>query len=98
MTDREVRKLGKLQLLQIIRNQEIELLELQEKVDELQRQLDDRRLIMEHAGSIAEAALQINGVMEAAQRAADQYLASVQHIAIRMGTVTEESEKYAKDD
>lgn len=80
MTDKEVRRLGKLQLLQIIRNQEIELLALQKKVDELQKQLDERRLMMEKAGSIAEAAMQINKVMEAAQKAADQYLESVRHM------------------
>lgn len=80
MTDKEVRRLGKLQLLQIIRDQEIELLALQKKVDELQKQLDERRLMMEKAGSIAEAAMQINKVMDAAQKAADQYLESVRHM------------------
>ncbi len=36
-----------------------------------------RRIELEKSGSIAEAALKINGVFEAAQRAADQYLGNI---------------------
>ena len=43
----------------------------------LRRQLADRTLRLEQVGSIAEAALSLNRVFEAAQAAADQYLESV---------------------
>jgi hypothetical protein len=40
-------------------------------------QLNKREIAIESAGSIAEAALKLNGVFEAAQKAADQYLENV---------------------
>ena len=38
---------------------------------------ENKRIEVEEAGSIAKAALQLNGIFEAAQRAADQYLENV---------------------
>ena len=43
----------------------------------LTAQLQDRQLRLANAGSIAEAALSLNGVFDAAQAAADQYLQAV---------------------
>ena len=44
---------------------------------EMEAQRESRRIELERAGSIAKAALSLNGVFEAAQKAADQYLYSV---------------------
>ncbi len=52
----------------------------QEKINAMTRQLEDRIIIKEKAGTLAEAAMYINGVFEAAQKAADQYLTSVEHM------------------
>lgn len=46
--------------------------------EELKRQLDARVIMTEKAGTLADAAVQINGVLEAAQRAADQYLENIE--------------------
>ena len=43
----------------------------------LTAKLEDRQLHIQNAGSIAQAALELNRVFEAAQTAADEYLASV---------------------
>ena len=40
--------------------------------------MQDRVLTISEAGSLAEAALQLNGVFEAAQAACDQYIYNVQ--------------------
>lgn len=45
--------------------------------DTLQAERENRNLDLAEVGSIAEAALKLNGVFEAAQRAADQYLRSI---------------------
>ena len=50
---------------------------LREQVEQLQRQLENRQIAMENTGSIAEASLQLNGVFEAAQQAAEQYLENI---------------------
>lgn len=80
MADRELKKLNRKQLLEL-------LLRLTERSEELQAQLDDankklknRLLIKTEAGSIAEAALKLNGVFEAAEDAAKQYLYNVKKL------------------
>ena len=77
MTDKELRRLGRAELIDI-------LYELQKRNDDLtaqnlqlRQEQEDRQLHLEQAGSIAEAALRVNGVFEAAQAAADQYLLSI---------------------
>ena len=82
MTDRELRRLGRAELVDIIyelqsRNQQCEA-----EIEKLQKALDDKILKIASAGSIAEAALKLSGIFEAAPAAADQYLASLE---ARMG-------------
>lgn len=72
-----LRKLSKLELLELLARQERELRQLREEVARKDAELEQRRILLERSGSIAEAAMQLNGVFEAAQRAADQYLESV---------------------
>ena len=72
-----LRKLSKLQLLALLAQQEKELQALRKELAEKNAALEDRRIQIENAGSIAEAALKINEVFEAAQKAADQYLESL---------------------
>ena len=52
-------------------------------VQSLQQQLESRVLVMEEAGSIARAAMELNGVFLASQRAADQYLESAEAMQTR---------------
>lgn len=89
MTDREIRHLSKAELLSIIRDQEQELQQAGERTAELQRRLEDKKTHLEACGSIAEASLQINQVFQAAQAAADQYLAEVREKHDRLDAETE---------
>lgn len=72
-----LRKLSKLELLELLAGQEKEIEVLRRELAQKDAILAERRLVSEQAGSIAEAALRLNGVFEAAQRAADQYLESL---------------------
>ena len=74
-----LRKLSKLQLLELLAQQERELQALRQELAEKEEALQNRVLQMEEAGSIAEAALRLNDVFEAAQRAADPYLESLRN-------------------
>lgn len=74
MTDRELRKLHREDLLQILINQQSQIDEYAAMVEDYEKRLKDRSVAIEESGSIAEAALKLNGVFEAAQQAADQYL------------------------
>lgn len=75
--DRKLRKMRKIELLELLLEQEKEIERLQIENSKLQEQLEIRRLQIEESGSIAEAALKLSGIFEAAQKAADIYLESV---------------------
>ena len=77
MTDRELRRLSRKDLLELLISQGCERDALQAELERIKAELENRQLCMEQAGSIAEAALRLNGVFEAAQAAAQQYLDSV---------------------
>lgn len=78
MTDKEFRRLGKSDLLDIIFELQKNEEKLRAEILDLREKLASKELKIQNAGSIAEAALAVNGVMEAAQAAADQYLAQLQ--------------------
>lgn len=109
MTDKELQKLGRRELLQLLldqaketdrlskllRDTEGQLSQMEESYERLRERLDQkdakihelqttlqterekRETDLSEVGSIAEAALRLNGVFDAAQEAANQYLQSV---------------------
>jgi len=77
MKEKQVKRMSKIELLELLRSQEEELQTLCAENRKLGEQLKERRLEIANAGSIAEAALSINKIFEAAQIAADQYLMNV---------------------
>ncbi|MBQ2690784.1 MAG: DNA repair protein [Clostridia bacterium] len=81
MTDKELRKLTRAELLEMLISQMKENERLQEQVEELAAQLEDRRIMLEEAGSIAEASLRLNGVFQAAEKAAQQYLENIKRLS-----------------
>lgn len=77
MTDREFRRLSREELVEIIYELQRSEAALRDENDQLKGRLADRTLKIENAGSLAEASLALNGVFEAAQSAADQYLTAI---------------------
>lgn len=77
MTDQELRRLNRAELIDIIYELQLRREQQEEENRSLRQQLEDRLLHIQKAGSIAEAAIQVNQVIEAAQAAADQYLSSI---------------------
>lgn len=80
MTDKELRRLSRSELLEmmILLTEENEKLKI--RLEQAEAQLRDRRILIDKAGSIAEAALQLNNVFEAADRAVQQYLENVRRM------------------
>ena len=76
MTEKELKKLNRYQLLELLLAQTERADGLEQKVEQLQAQLDERELRFARLGSIAEASVCVSGVFEAAQKAADLYLES----------------------
>ena len=66
MTDKEMKKLSRADLLEMLLAQRKENEALRTELDAARAALDDRRIALEKSGSIAEASLQLNGIFEAA--------------------------------
>ena len=87
MTDKEFKQLSRAQLIDIIYQFQLQVDKLTEQNQELERKLADKRLRINNAGNIAEAALEINDCFRSAQNAAEQYLNEIK--AIREETEAE---------
>ncbi len=96
MTDQELKKLHRTDLLELLIAQEKENEQLRGKVAQLEAQLTDRTLDLEKAGSIAEAALQVNGVFQTAQDAAAQYLENIRRLSDRQETLCRQLEEESR--
>ena len=80
MTEKELQKLTRQDLLQLLLEAEKENDALRAEVEKLRAEAADKQLIMGKVGSIAEASLLLNGVFSAAQAAADQYVLNVKRV------------------
>ena len=76
-TEKELRKLKRSDLLELMLVQSEEIDRLREELDRTKQQLEEKTVHIQQAGSIAEAAVQISGLLNAAQEAADIYLLSI---------------------
>ena len=90
MTDKEIRKLGRPELLELLIEQTRRKEELEQQVTDLQAQLKSRDIRLSQAGSIAEASLQVSRVFEEAQQAADQYLQNIQRLEREQQAATDQ--------
>ena len=94
-TNSELKKLNRIELLELLLAQSREIDRLNQEINrlngeiekqkalqqEIEKRLEDRRLRMEKTGSMAEAALSVYQVLESAQKAADLYLENVRRKA-----------------
>lgn len=120
MTERELRSLGRKELLEIMVEQgremetcklqyekdleflkaeherdreflkteyEKEIIGLKEELEQARKALKSREIAIDEAGSIAVAALQINGVFEAAQAAGQQYIDNIRSLSERQAGI-----------
>lgn len=81
MTDKQLKRLSRRELLEmlIIQTRKVESLEAQ--LAEANQKLQDKLLVIQQSGSLAEAVMRLNGVFEAAENAAQQYLENIRHRA-----------------
>ena len=77
MTDKQLKKLTRGELLQMLIAQTEKNDILTEQLEEARRQLKNRKIICENAGSLAEASLQVSGIFESAQEAIKNYYENI---------------------
>lgn len=96
MTEKELKKLNRRDLLEILVEQGKELQTLREKYEEAEKKLEDRKICIDNAGSIAEASLQLSGIFEAAQTACTQYTDNIARLSQEQETVCAQMESESR--
>lgn len=87
MTEKDLRKLSRADLLEMLIAQSQELAELRSRLETAEAALIRREIDIDTAGSIAEASLKLNGVFEAAQAASEQYMENIRLLSERQEAV-----------
>lgn len=96
MTDKELRRLSRSELLELLIAQTAENDQLKTRLEQAEAQLRDRRIAIDKAGSMAEAALSLNGVFQAAEAAAQQYLENIQRISGQQDAICRDLQEQAE--
>ncbi len=87
MTDRELRKLSRTDLLEMLVDLSEELNLVKQQLRDAEEKLNNRQILIDKAGSIAEASLQLNGVFEAAEAASEQYVENIRNLSDRQDEI-----------
>lgn len=87
MTDKEIRKLSRAELLEMLIEQATELEACKKKLAVAEADMQNQKIAIDEAGSIAEASLLLNGVFEAAQAACQQYTLNIRYLSERQEAV-----------
>lgn len=97
LTEKEMKKLSRTDLLQMLIDQSEEMEKLKAELEKAKAELKEREIVLSEAGSIAEAALAINGVFEAAQAASIQYVESVKKLSERQDALARIKERETRE-
>ncbi len=81
MKDRELKRMSRAQLLELMIEQSREIEKLRVQLEQAREQLQSREVKLSRCGSIAEASLALTDIFDSAQHAADLYLENVKRTA-----------------
>ena len=97
MTERELRRLSRTDLLELLVAQRRENEQLRCILDQTQAQLADRTIQIDKAGSIAEASLQLSGIFNAAHDSCQYYMDNIRLLSERQSQVCQQMEQETKE-
>lgn len=98
MTEKELKRLSRADLLEMLIEQSKEVQMLRKRLDAAEAALCRREIIIGSSGSIAEASLKLNGVFEAAQAACDQYIENIRLLNERQEAYYRQFERAKKEE
>ena len=97
MTDRQLRKASRLDLLRLLLEEKKTSEALRDQVQNMQLQLDDRQLHMDQAGSLADAALKLSGIFDAAESACQYYTENIRKLSGRQEEICRKMEQETRE-
>lgn len=97
MTEKDTKNLCRRELLQLLRQREEDNKGLQAQLDLLTVQLQSRNLNISKAGTLAEAAMQVNDMFRTADAVAKQYLDNVRDLVERQEGICAQMEQECQE-
>lgn len=93
MTEKELKKLSRIELLELLIEQTEKNEELERKLAETEQKLNDKQINVAETGTLADACLKVNRIFEAADAAAHQYLENVKDYESRCKAMLADTER-----
>ena len=97
MTDRQLRKQSRLNLLKMLLEEKKEKEELLLQLQDARQQLQNRQVDIEQSGTLAEAALKLSGIFEAAEVACQQYTENIRNLSGRQEEICRKMEQETRE-
>ena len=97
MTDRQLRKQSRLSLLNMLLEQKKENEALLLQLQEAQQQLENRQIHIDQCGTLAEAALKLSGIFEAAETACRNYTENIRNLSGRQEEICRKMEQETRE-
>lgn len=96
MNEKDLKRMTRSELLEILIEQAEENKKLKLRLQRAEKLLEERKIILDNAGSIAEASMMLSGIFDAAEEASRLYLDSVQLLSERSKAIYENEEELAR--
>ena len=97
MTDRQLRKASRSDLLKLLLEEKKVNEALRDRIQQMQLRLDNRQLHMNQAGSLAEAALKLSGIFDAAESACQYYTENIRALSGRQEEICRKMEQETRE-
>ena len=97
MTDRQLRKASRTDLLKLLLEQRKEMETLRRQIEQLQEQLQQRQITIDQSGTLAEAALKLSGIFDAAETACQYYTENIRGLSGRQEEICRTMERETRE-
>ena len=97
MTDRQLRKASRADLLKLLLEERKETEALREQLSQTQEQLQQRQITIDQSGTLAEAALKLSGIFDAAETACQYYTENLRNLSGRQEEICRTMERESRE-
>ena len=97
MTDRQLRKASRIDLLKLLLEQKKENETLRQQLAQIQEQLRQRQIAIDQSGTLAEAALKLSGIFDAAECACQYYTENIRNLSVRQEEICRTMERETRE-
>ena len=97
MTDRQLRKASRVDLLKLLLEQKRENEALRQELEQMHQQLQQRQITIDQSGTLAEAALKLSGIFDAAESACQYYTENIRSLSGRQEEICRTMERETRE-